>query len=266
VLVRRLFALAAILAAATWTFAANDAQERSLRQAMAEARRGMSALGKGNVKKAREAFERSLSAVPDFPEAHLGLGHLAMRAKRFEDALRAFREAEAGYESMSAAAVQLEADRYSRSRDELQRLRAELSQLNAQVTQDKMPRQGMVARDATESQVARQRAEVRSRVQALEAMTPPDSSAVREAPAEVLFFEGNALFNLKRIDEAIASWEAALKRNPKLPLAENNLAVGYWMTGRLDQARAAMGRAEALGFKVNPSFRADIEKAIAAKH
>jgi Flp pilus assembly protein TadD len=156
--------------------------------------------------------------------------------------------------------IQLEGARYARSRDELQELRARLSQLDSRAMQQTGP-----GGDSSGGQFARERALVQARIQVLETMQPPSSSAVREAPAEVLFFEGNALFNLKRLPEAIAVWEAAIARDRKQPLVQNNLAVAYWMTGRLDDARTAMERAEKLGFKVNPNFRADLERAIAAK-
>lgn len=256
----------AVIACAFAADAASDKQERQIRQAMAEAERGMSALGKGNLKKARESFDRSLAALPDYPEARLGLGHLAMREKRFAEALEEFQAAEAGYSSMSAITTRMESARYSRSRDELQSLREQLSKLDSQAMQTKPPQAGTTARDATESQVERDRTQLQSRIRTLEAMTPPSTAGKAGAPAEVFFFEGNALFDLKRTPEAIAMWEKARERNPKLPLVENNLAVAYWMTGRLDEAREAVTRAEALGFQVNPNFKADLEKALAAKH
>lgn len=257
--------VAAFLVTATGTFAASDSQERELRRAIAEADRGTSALEKGNLKKARESFERALAAVPDFPQGHLGLGHLAMREKRFDDALKEFRAAEAGYEGMSSLTIQMAADRYARSRDELQRLRAQLSQLDGQVTQSQTRGGDGSSTGPSEGQLERERSQLQARIQVLEGMQPPSSSTARETPAGVLFFEGNALFNLKRMPEAIAVWEAALKQDARLPLVENNLAVAYWMTGRLDDAHKAMERAEALGFKVNPNFRADLERSIAAK-
>jgi Tfp pilus assembly protein PilF len=263
-LVRTWLGAAVILVAATGTLGAADVEERALRRAIAEADRGMKALEKGNAKKARESFDRALVAVPDFPQGHLGLGHLAMRERRFEDALTEFRAAESGYKGMSSLTLQLEADRYARSRDELQRLQAELAELDSRAMKNQTSIAG-AGPGPSEGQTERQRSQVQARIQALEAMNPPSSTEAREAPAEILFLEGNALFNLKRTSEAVAMWEAALARDPKQPLAENNLAVGYWMTGRLDEARAAMARAEALGFKVNPNFRADLEKAMAAR-
>lgn len=255
-----------LIALAAPAGASSDPVERDVRTAIGHTDRGMSALERGNSKKAREAFEKALALYPGLPQAHLGLGHVAMQEKRFDVALDEFKAAEAGYVSMSSVTLELETDRYARSRDELQRLQVELTQLDNESRLSQL-------RQATDSgasgpsdgQVERERAQCRARIQALEAINPPSANSLREAPAEVFFFEGNALFNLKRTPEAIAAWEEALRRDAKLPLAENNLAVAYWMTGRLDDARAALGRAEILGFRVNPNFRADLEKAIAAR-
>jgi tetratricopeptide (TPR) repeat protein len=259
----RWLGVVALLVTATATLAASDVQERDLRRAIAEASRGESALEKGNLKKAKESFQRSLGAVPGFPTGHLGLGHIAMRERRFEDALDAFRAAEVGYREMSTLTIEFQSARFSRSRDELEQLRVQLSQLDSQAMRSQVrPVDGT---SASEGQLARERTQVQARIRALEGMRPPSTADAREGPAEVLFFEGNALFNLKRLPEAIAVWEEALVRDPKLPLVQNNLAVAYWMTGRLDDAQRAMERAEALGFKVNPNFRADLARAIAAK-
>jgi tetratricopeptide (TPR) repeat protein len=255
----------ASLVTVTATLAASDVQERELRCAIAEADRGASALAKGNIKKARESFQRSLAAVSDFPNGHLGLGQIAMRESRFEDALNEFCAAESGYKDMSSLTIQLAAARYSRSRDELEELRVRLSQLDSRAMRSQTPVADGAFAGPSEGELARERTQVQARIRALEGMQPPSSATAREAPAEVLFFKGNALFNLKRLPEAIAVWEAAIARDPKLPLVQNNLAVAYWMTGRLEDARTAMERAEALGFKVNPNFRADLARAIAAK-
>ncbi|HEX4825145.1 MAG TPA: tetratricopeptide repeat protein [Candidatus Polarisedimenticolaceae bacterium] len=256
---------AALFVATSAAWSLSEPQERALRRAIAESERGMSALTKGNLGKAREAFGASMKAVPDFPQAHLGLGHLAMRERRFEDALREFRDAESAYRSMSSAIVELETERYAKSRDELQQLRMNLAQLEAAAS--RAATAGEMGTSASqEAAINRERNIVEQRIQSLETMNPPTTLNVHEAPAEVLFFQGNALFDLKRTDEAIAAWETALKRDPKQPLAENNLAVAYWMSGRLQEAQAAMTRSETLGFKVNPSFRADLEKALSSTH
>ncbi len=248
-----------VLAAA----ATGEVAERDLRQAMGYAQRGLAALQKGNVARAREDFVRAVSKIPNLPDAHAGLGHLAMREKRFEDALREYRLAETGSTEMISFRVQLETERYARSRDELQRLRALEMQL-AQAANRNQMRVGSgtnATGHLSAGQVERELAEVGARVRVLETMSPPAPDASYEPPAEALFFQGNALFDLQRIDEAVHVWESAAKRMRTSGPLHNNLAVAYWKQGRLDDAWASLRRAEALGFKVNPSFRTDLSKA-----
>ena len=248
-----------VLAAA----ATGDVAERDLRQAMGYAQRGLSALQKGNVARAREDLMRAVSKIPNLPDAHAGLGHLAMREKRFEDALREYRLAETGSKEMVSFRVLLESERFSRSRDELQRLRALQMQLTQLSSRNEIRGAGNMngADGMNAGQIERERAEIDGRIRVLETMTPPTLDAAYELPGDVLFFQGNALFNLKRTDEAIRVWESAAKRMQTFAPLQNNLAVAYWMQGRLDDAWSSLKRAEALGFKVNPSFRAELEKA-----
>jgi len=243
--------------------AAGEVAERDLRQAMGYAQRGLSALQKGNVARAREDFVHAVAKIPNLPDAHAGLGHLAMREKRFDDALREYRLAETGSKEMISFRVLLETERFARSRDELQRLKAVEVQLAQEANRNQTQSRGTSNSfgDMSAGRIQRERAEVGARVRVLETMSPPTPDASYEPPADVLFFQGNALFDLQRTDEAIRVWEAAAKRMRTFGPLQNNLAVAYWKQGRLDDAWTSLRRAEALGFKVNPSFRADLEKA-----
>ena len=94
--------LGSALLAAVTTAAASEANERALRQAMAYSQRGMRALEKGNGSRAAEDFKRALEQVPELPDAHAGLGHVAMQQRRFDDALVAYRRAREAYRRFAA--------------------------------------------------------------------------------------------------------------------------------------------------------------------
>lgn len=259
---RILAGVAVVALGALAATAARDVEERDLRMAMRYAQRGLSSLQKGNVARAREDFDRALAKLPGLPDAHTGLGHLAMRESRFDDALREYRLAEEGWKAMASLRLRMETERYARSRDELQRLRALQLEL-AQASGRSQSRQGPSGSGGTGAgQLARQQMELDARVRALESMNVPTAdTTTQDPPGDVYFFLGNALFDLKKTDEAIAAWEIAAKAMRKFAPVQNNLAVAYWKAGRLDDAWASLKRAEALGFKVNPSFRADLERA-----
>jgi tetratricopeptide (TPR) repeat protein len=247
-----------------WGSALADAVERDLRQALGYAHRGLSSLQKGNGARALEDFDRALAKVPDLPDAHMGLGHLAMRDKRFEDALREYRTAQEGFRKLAALLKQFTAERYVRSRDELDQLRIVKSQLDREAMQ--MQSRGTNASSSSTGsmsvgQIERERAEIEQKIRALESMGLPSEDRTPEAPAKLYFFEGNALFDLGRLDEALAAWERAAKGDPSLAPVQNNLAVAYWRKGRISEAQRALHRAETLGFKVNPNFRADLSRA-----
>jgi tetratricopeptide (TPR) repeat protein len=241
--------------------------ERTLRQAIGYAQRGAESLQKGNVASALKDFNLALEKEPRLPEGHLGLGHVAMREKRFEDALREYRLAQQGHREIASLVLLVQADRYAKSRDQLDRLRETENQLDSESRRMEVRGGGLSSGSSgslSVGQLERQRVEVNHQIQTLEAMKTPGESTANEPPATLYFFEGNALFDLKRTDEAIAAWEKAASRDPKFAPVQNNLAVAYWMKGRVDDARAAVARAETLRFAVNPSFRADLDRAVAS--
>jgi tetratricopeptide (TPR) repeat protein len=258
-----------VLLAAVTTASASEAGERQLRQAMGYAQRGTRSLEKGNTARAAEDFKRAVALVPELPDAHAGLGHVAMQERRFEDALAAFRRAQEAYRRFAADRVELAQNRYSRSRDRIQVLQDEMNsvereQMLAQVrggslSNGNAPSEGRLQRTRVEYE--RAIAQLESQTQTVPAFEADGS----EPPAAYHFFEANALFNLKRRDDAIAAWQRAVERDPNYAVAFNNLAVAYWMAGRLDDAQASLARADSLGFKVNPSFRADLAKSLAGR-
>jgi tetratricopeptide (TPR) repeat protein len=256
-----------LVAAGTATTAlyASEASERTLRQAMGYAQRGMHSLEKGNAARAAEDFQRALKEVPELPDAHAGLGHVAMQQRRFEDALAAYRRAQQAYRNFSAQRVDLAQDRYARSIDRIQYLQDEKGKLDREQRMAQV-QGGPVGNGSGPSEGALQRERLAyereiAQLQTQTQVIPALADDVSDPPAAYDFYEANALFNLKRNDEAITAWKRAVEKDPTYGVAFNNLAVAYWMTGRLDDARASLAKAASLGFKVNPSFRADLEKA-----
>src|SRR5262245_22073306 len=103
--------------------------EAVLRSATRACDTGLRALRQGNLAKARTNLERAVVALPEYPEAHLGLGHVAMSEHRFEDALREYRRARSGYTEWSERLVDVRMQRYGEIQQEIGHLRDSLMML-----------------------------------------------------------------------------------------------------------------------------------------
>jgi len=208
-------------------------------------RSGERALEVGNFGRARRSFLKVIEIVPVYPEAHLGMGHLAMRERRFEDALREYETARDRYVDMSRALFDLDARRFAEARAEITELMDDL-----------------VARQRF-APVPLKMSRLESAIERLKAIEPPDRSALADPPGQIHFYVGNALFRLNRLDEAVAAWETCLRTAPAFPAAYNNLAVGYWLLGRLEDARRTLALAAARGLPINKDLAADLERSAA---
>jgi tetratricopeptide (TPR) repeat protein len=227
-----------------------------VRQASTLCRKAERAAARGDVALAVPLFERALGAVPGFPDAKLGLGHLAMAAGRFEDALRAYRGAREGFRAMGEAVAELRAERYREAQREIQQVQAEIADM-ARVHAGGVT--GTGAFEATDVS-----ARLQDRLRALQAIPLPGPPSL-DPPADVFFHEGVALFRLDRLDEAHAAWTACARLHPGFAAVHRNLAVLEWKAGRFEAALAELDRAETLGFPADPSMRQDLEAAASGR-
>src|SRR4030095_7303799 len=65
------------------------------------------AMRAGNLKKAQASLDKAIEVMPNFPGAHMGLGHMALMERRFEDALREYQEARDDYALFQGAMLNL---------------------------------------------------------------------------------------------------------------------------------------------------------------
>jgi tetratricopeptide (TPR) repeat protein len=205
--------------------------------------------------RAEQLYRKALAAVPGFPEAHLGLGHLALGAKNPAQALAEYEAAREGYIVMGDAVQELQAQRYRDAQRGKQEIRDAIREAgrSASRTDPASPRNpGEDAR--------RYISQLEDQLRQLDAITPPTQQASKDVPPEILFHLGNAQFRLDRMEEARQSWEACAAAHPDFPVVHNNLAVVYWKLGRLEDAKRSLARAKALSFPVNPEFEASLAR------
>lgn len=210
--------------------------------------KGFKAIESDDLDKARSYFSKALKLVPSLPDAHLGMGHLAMRDGRFEDALAEYQAARVGHVELADELHAVEMERYHERRLQIPRLQQELTMLRTgELTMSESDRRFRVQ-------------EIEDMIRELQNAPPPMKEAVQEAPGEVDFHTGNALLRLKRFDEAIEAYEACTRKSPSFAPAYNNLALAYWRNGSVEDALKALGRAEEQGLEVNLRLKADLEQ------
>jgi tetratricopeptide (TPR) repeat protein len=225
---------------------------REIRQASALVQKGDRAFKSGNADKARRSFQKALEVVPDFPEAHLGLGHIAMTEARFEDALAEYTTAKEGYGGISDLMLDLQAERYADAQREIRVLEDQVRVINDTTVK------------VSESTRTTKTLQLQERIRALRAMEYPTAENAHKPPPELYFHLGNALFRLGRREEALANWETCVGEDASFPLVYNNLAVIYMQLGRLDDAWGSLLKAEELGVTVNPDLKNDVRNRASA--
>ena len=228
-----------------------------VRQAGFQCQNAARYLQAGNVKKARELYEKAVTVVEFMPEAHIGLGMIGMSEAKFEEALAQFELARDGYTSLGELLFDMEMTRWRAAQDEIRTLREQISTMRA----DMMRGKGGGSNPLAEQRIRDWEAKIRT----LEAIEAPQRGSSHEPPGEVFFHIGNACFRLERYEQARQAWETCATRSPKFPLVHNNLAIAYWKAGMFDDARASIARAEKLGMAISPQFKADLEQAAQAR-
>jgi tetratricopeptide (TPR) repeat protein len=191
--------------------------------------------------KAVNEFQNAIRNDRLFTDAHYGLGQAYMGLRRYASAIQAYERC------LDAARTIFSMREQDRARtdllitDQLRALREALAQTGKMAVGQRAAVLG-----------------IESRIRELERSK---SGLVNrfEPPAQVLFAAGSAYYRNGDAITARERWELAVKVDPKLGEAWNNLAVVYMQSGRRGDAEEAVRNAEKHGFRVNPQLKEDIK-------
>jgi tetratricopeptide (TPR) repeat protein len=205
--------------------------------------KGMKLLGKGSEKEGEDELEESLRIFPDFADADIQLGNLAMRRKEYGPALELYVQARTALEHLQGISRQQEVERHRRMQESIDILQERIEQL----------RRSQRPGDAGQIDAATLRMEKLR--QEMTKTAPTDEPPI---PAQLHFLIGTARMSLERYDEAIEDYSRALGLRPGYGEVHNNLAVIYLY--RKDYARAweHLHAAEKAGIRINPQFREEL--------
>ena len=230
--------LALILMLVSAQSLASDADRRD---ALAHYRAGQEFLSAEQWDKAVTSFQSAVKFDPLFTDAHYGLGQAFMGLKQYASAVQAFERCLNAARTMHGLR---DKDRVNVDRQISEELR-ELKEQERRLAS--MRGGGTMARQTDMEQRIRELERSRSSV-----------GGVFQPPPTVLLSLGSAHFRNDNQDKAEEYWTEAVKQNPKLGEAWNNLAVIYLRTSRKADAENAVKSAERAGFRVNPRLKDDI--------
>lgn len=190
-------------------------------------------------------FKAAVALDPSFVLAHYSLGQAYMALKRYPDAAQAYERCrdvlqhENGLDERARAALRRQRE------DEITELRRSMQRLGS----------GQIKGVDAEQETIK----LEERVRLLENANQSGREERFQVPAEISLALGSAYLRGGQHPEAEQAYLDATKADPKMGAAWNNLAVVYLQTGRLDEARKALGRARKSGFAVNPRLEHDVE-------
>jgi Flp pilus assembly protein TadD len=214
-------------------FFASDAERRT---ALTHYRSGQELLASERFADAADAFRKAIASEPLLTDAHYGLGHAYMGLERYVSAIQAF-----------GACIEAAKNLHDlRNRDRVAGDPAtdeELPELRDTVRRRKGQPLKVMQLEARISEVERSRSSL---------------GQPFETPATVLLALGSAHYRNGDGDAAEQHWSSAVRVNPTLGEAWNNLAVIYMRTGRKPEAEAAIRSAEDAGVRVNPRLKNDV--------
>jgi tetratricopeptide (TPR) repeat protein len=197
---------------------------------------GRDALSAKRWADAETAFGEAVRLQPGLALAHYGLGQALMGQARYAEAADAF------LSCRNVFALARPKDAAKAREMEIRDLRDTLQALAG--------RRALSADRFLEMQLEKRLAELQK-----------DSlPSARWVPPGITMALGSAYFRAGAFAEAEQELLAVLRQDPSSGEAENNLAVLYLAMGRLDEAEAAVARAEKAGVKVSPRLRDEIRR------
>jgi tetratricopeptide (TPR) repeat protein len=207
---------------------------------------GMEKMRTESFAEAAEEFQTAIKLDRLLVLAHYQLGAARMALKEYPQAVEAF-------EACIAAHMGLLALR-SNDRDLSQK------RLDEEIEALKDSQRHLAMNSGASAQPQNTALRLESRLHELEQQRRRGTMPT-EVPAEFSLALGSAYLRVGRMVDAEKAYGDAIKVNPKMGEAHNNLAFVYFRTGRLDAAETELKAAEKTGFAVNPRFKDDVQKA-----
>jgi tetratricopeptide (TPR) repeat protein len=222
------------------------AAKATLDEAQQAYERGQELMQAESFEEAIPHFRTATTLDPMHWLAYYATGQAQMALKRYPEAVQAYRSCRDVFLSFASLdATQHEAMERSRE-DEIREVRDQLVRVQ---------RRAVAGRPDLSLEVPLQ-----ERLRVLEGARMRGKENVVTVPAGLMLGLGSAHYRSGQMAEAQAAFLEAVKIDPKLGPAHNNLAVMYMMSGQFEEAKQAVKRAEKVGTRVPDSFKQELDR------
>lgn len=247
---RETWLLSTIVFASIATVQAQEISERDQHAATQHFKRGMADLLAEHYDSAEREFREAVKIDSLYDAAFYGLGQVYMATKQFDAALKAYLSACDAFKSATAAEALASISSDRRLRDQIDTLKDNERTLTRQMASSRNP--------AAQAKIDY----LHDQIQQLEGRLHRSGGPPPPVPAGYSMALGSAYFRLNRLADAEREYKAAIDVDSGFGEAHSNLAVVYFVTGRIGEAATALKAAEKAGFKVNPRLKEDVEAAM----
>jgi tetratricopeptide (TPR) repeat protein len=213
-------------------------------QALVEYRAGQAAFEGENLGEAEQRFLTAVRLDPSLLIAHYALGQTYMRARRYEDAVRAFAAARRAVLDLVVRRVTDRASVDASIDDEIRELRESVRLIQS----------GTVKLAQAQTTLTR----LENRIDELQRLKGKSADGPIEMPAEISLALGSAQLRAGQLNAAAQSYAEALRARPTFGEAHNNLAVVYMARSEWEAAEREVALARQAGFPVAAQLAADL--------
>jgi tetratricopeptide (TPR) repeat protein len=223
---------------------------------------GANQFAKGALDKAEKKLLAALAIMPEHADAYYVLAQIHLKRKELPQALDSITVAEKNY----AANAQFHTFTYQQYLDRLRQQRQELEARRGQV-QDALSGIPVSRADPNfkRDSLAGEIQTLTHSIQIIDSRLNSPIPPTFEVPAEYFYIHGNVFYQMGRPLDAAAQYREAIRLDPRLGSAYNNLALVLFSQGNYQEALDCLSKAEGTGVKINPDFKKAVEAKIAPK-
>jgi len=242
----RAYLFCLLLVGSTMAFASAQPKATDHTEAIRHLRLGQEEMHAEHWGKAEAEFKSALKLEPNLEMAHYGLGQVYMATKRYPAAVTAYLACLHAWTANTAVSATNDLAAERQLDDQIQALEDEKT---------------LMASGRVKPMLSSGPVDLDRRIADLKTRRFHGNGIVPMTPTWINVALGSAYFRSGAMADAEQQYREALKVEPKLGEAHNNLAVICMLTGRYGEASDHMAAAERAGIRVNPQFKRDLQNA-----